>query len=87
MRAARRLLEVARGISVGDLDQDADVKVGGELGATAAAFADMVSYLREIERATQRIADGDLTADVAPTLRARRARQRAAARWARTCAA
>ncbi|HEY6886246.1 MAG TPA: HAMP domain-containing methyl-accepting chemotaxis protein [Solirubrobacter sp.] len=66
VRAARRLLAAARGISAGDLDQDVDVGVGGELGATAAAFGDMVSYLREMEQAAQRIADGDLTADVEP---------------------
>ena len=51
VRAARRLLAVARGISVGDLDQDVDIKVAGELGATAAAFGDMVAYLREMEQA------------------------------------
>ncbi len=64
--AARRLLAVARGISHGELDQQVDVSVGGELGATAAAFEDMVAYLREIESAGERIADGDLTVDVEP---------------------
>src|SRR4051794_22980517 len=66
VRAARRLLAVARGISVGNLDQDVDVKVAGELGATAEAFGDMVAYLRDMEGAGQRIADGDLTVDVEP---------------------
>ncbi len=66
VRAARRLLAVARGISTGDLDQQVDIKVGGELGATANAFEDMVAYLREIEAAGERIADGDLTVDVEP---------------------
>ncbi len=66
VRAARRLLTVARGISTGDLGQQVDVSVGGELGATAAAFDDMVVYLRDMERAGERIADGDLTVDVEP---------------------
>ncbi|MDA0163667.1 methyl-accepting chemotaxis protein [Solirubrobacter ginsenosidimutans] len=66
VRAARRLLAAAGGISAGDLDQDVNVGVGGELGATAEAFEDMVAYLREMELAAQRIADGDLTADVEP---------------------
>jgi len=65
-RAACRLLAVSRGISTGDLDQRVDVKVGGELGATAEAFEAMVAYLREIETAGERIADGDLTVDVEP---------------------
>ena len=66
VRAARRLLLVARGISSGDLDQDVEVKVAGELGATAAAFGDMVTYLREMEHAAQRIADGDLSVVIEP---------------------
>ena len=77
VRAARRLLVVARGIASGDLDQDVDVKVAGELGATAAAFGDMVAYLREMEQAAQRIADGDLTVDDRAQVRAGRARPRA----------
>jgi methyl-accepting chemotaxis protein len=63
--AARRLLDVARGISAGELDQQVDINVGGELGATAAAFKDMVVYLRG-SSAGERIADGDLTVDVEP---------------------
>jgi methyl-accepting chemotaxis protein len=66
VRTARRLLTAARGIASGDLDQDVDVKTGDELGATAGAFVDMVAYLREIEQAGERIADGDLTIDVEP---------------------
>jgi methyl-accepting chemotaxis protein len=65
--AARRLLTAARGIAAGDLDQDVDVAAAGELGATAAAFGDMVAYLREVEQATGRIADGDLTTELTPT--------------------
>jgi methyl-accepting chemotaxis protein len=65
-RAASRLLAVARGISTGDVDQQVDIEVGGELGATAAAFEAMVTYLREIEAAGERIADGDLTVDIEP---------------------
>ena len=67
VRAARALLTAARGIATGDLDQRIDVDAGGELGATAAAFEDMISYLRTADQAAGRIADGDLTADVVPT--------------------
>jgi methyl-accepting chemotaxis protein len=66
VRTARRLLTAARGIAAGDLDQDVDVATGGELGATAAAFSDMVAYLREVEQAAERIADGDLTTEIEP---------------------
>jgi methyl-accepting chemotaxis protein len=64
--AARRLLTAARGIAAGDLDQDVDVRAGGELGATATAFGDMIAYLREVEQAAGRIADGDLTTEIEP---------------------
>jgi methyl-accepting chemotaxis protein len=66
VRAARRLLTAARGISQGDLSQEIDVSSNDELGATAAAFQDMVGYLREMESAGERIADGNLSVDVAP---------------------
>jgi methyl-accepting chemotaxis protein len=66
VREARRLLAAARGIAAGNLDQHVEVSVGGELGATAAAFEDMVDYLRDIQQAGERIADGDLSVDVEP---------------------
>jgi methyl-accepting chemotaxis protein len=66
VRAARALVAAARGIATGDVDQQVDITVGGELGATASAFDDMVDYLRTMERAGGRIADGDLTVEVEP---------------------
>jgi methyl-accepting chemotaxis protein len=66
VRAARALLAAARGIAGGNVDQSIEVSVGGELGATAGAFEDMVEYLRTMERAGGRIADGDLTVEVEP---------------------
>ena len=66
VRAARTLVSAARGIATGDVDQRVDVRVGGELGATADAFEDMVEYLRTMERAGGQIADGDLTVEVEP---------------------
>jgi methyl-accepting chemotaxis protein len=66
VRAARTLLAAARGIAGGNVDQSIEVSVGGELGATAGAFEDMVEYLRTMERAGGRIADGDLTVEVEP---------------------
>jgi methyl-accepting chemotaxis protein len=66
IRSARGLLGAARGIAAGDLDQHVDVRGGGELAATARAFDDMVAYLRTMESAGERIADGDLSVDVEP---------------------
>jgi methyl-accepting chemotaxis protein len=66
VRAARTLLAAARGIAGGNVDQSIDVAIGGELGATAGAFEDMVAYLRTMERAGSLIADGDLTVEIEP---------------------
>src|SRR3954451_2289771 len=63
VRGARGLLDAARGIAAGDLAQHVDVRVGGELGATAGAFEQMVDYLRTMERAGERIAESDPTLD------------------------
>jgi methyl-accepting chemotaxis protein len=70
VRVSRRLLAAARGIAAGDLEQRIDVSSGDELGATAGAFRQMIDYLRDIAGAGERIAQGDLSADV--TLRSER---------------
>jgi methyl-accepting chemotaxis protein len=70
VRVSRRLLAAARGIAAGDLEQRIDVSSGDELGATVGAFRQMIDYLRDIAGAGERIAQGDLSADV--TLRSER---------------
>ena len=60
------VLRAAEGIAEGDLDQHLEVKSRDEIGAMATAFGHMVDYLRGMSGAARRIADGDLTADVAP---------------------
>jgi methyl-accepting chemotaxis protein len=64
--AARRMLAAARGIAVGDVDQDVRATSSDELGQTANAFAEMIDYLRTTAAAAERIADNDLTVDVEP---------------------
>jgi methyl-accepting chemotaxis protein len=45
-RGVRQMLNAADGIAGGDVDQSIDVRSQDELGATAAAFARMIDYLR-----------------------------------------
>jgi methyl-accepting chemotaxis protein len=66
VRVARRLLAASRGIAEGDLEQRIDVNSGDELGATAGAFGQMIDYLRDMAAVGERIAGGDLSADVEP---------------------
>ena len=76
MRGVRQVLVAAEGIAEGDVDQHVDVKSRDEIGQMAAAFGRMVEYLRESAGIAARVADGDLTVEVKPRSRARRARQR-----------
>jgi methyl-accepting chemotaxis protein len=61
-----QMLGAARGISEGDLDQRLAVTSRDELGDTAAAFEEMVTYLDRMASAAKRIAAGDLTVEVEP---------------------
>jgi methyl-accepting chemotaxis protein len=68
-RPLRRLERAAGRISTGDLDVDReidrDIENRDETGRTARAFLAMRAYLQETAGAAQRIADGDLTVELA----------------------
>ena len=63
---AAEMLRVAQGISEGDVNQEITVRSDDELGQTAAAFASMIEYLKEVARTLERIARGDLTIEPSP---------------------
>lgn len=65
-RAVRQVRGAAQGIARGDPEQHIEVASRDELGDMAAAFREMVAYLNRMAEAAQRIAGGDLAADVAP---------------------
>jgi methyl-accepting chemotaxis protein len=65
-RGVGQMLRAARGIAVGDVEQDVQVTSNDELGDTALAFQDMIAYLRETAEAAERIAGGDLTVRIEP---------------------
>jgi methyl-accepting chemotaxis protein len=62
----KQLLAAAQGISEGDVAQTVDLRSRDELGETADAFREMVSYLQGAAGAADRIAAGDLTVEVEP---------------------
>jgi methyl-accepting chemotaxis protein len=64
--AVRQLLKAARGIAIGDVNQEVNVTSKDELGETADAFKTMVDYLKDMAAAAGKIADGDLTVTVQP---------------------
>ncbi len=63
-RPLRALEQAAARISAGDLDINLTITSRDEIGRTAQAFTTMRAYLRDTAEAVQRVADGDLTADV-----------------------
>jgi methyl-accepting chemotaxis protein len=70
---ARRLMqpldtmaEAAGRIAIGDVDVEVETRSEDEIGRMAAAFREMVAYLRSMVGAAERVAAGDLTVEVAP---------------------
>ena len=66
-RGVMQMLNAANGIAGGDVDQRVEVNSTDELGATAAAFARMIDYLKAMVSAAARIAEGDLASEVTPS--------------------
>jgi methyl-accepting chemotaxis protein len=65
-RGAIQMRNAARGIALGDVEQDVDISSRDELGETGAAFGEMIAYLRETADAARRIGAGDLTTELEP---------------------
>jgi len=61
-----RMARAAAGIAGGDLDQTITLQSRDELGQMAAAFGRMIDYLKSMATVAGQMAEGDLTADVAP---------------------
>ena len=61
-----QMVGVSDALAQGDVDQRVDHRGTDELGRLADSFRSMLDYLRDMARATTRLADGDLTATVAP---------------------
>ncbi len=66
VRNVGAVLQAARGIAEGDVEQDVRVTSRDEVGDMARAFADMVAYLKGMAAVAHRIAAGDLTVQVQP---------------------
>jgi methyl-accepting chemotaxis protein len=65
-RGLGRLVAAARGIAHGDVEQDVQLTSNDELGDAGRAFTEMVDYLKASVASADRIADGDLSHDIAP---------------------
>ncbi|MCB0165163.1 MAG: HAMP domain-containing protein [Anaerolineae bacterium] len=65
-RTVNIVTSAAVGIAEGDLEQWVEVDSHDELGRMAAAFQQMIAHLKYMASATDRLAQGDLTADIEP---------------------
>jgi methyl-accepting chemotaxis protein len=65
-RRTHRLLVAAEGIALGELEHDVSTENRDEIGDATRAFGRMITYLRDLADAVTRVADGDLTVEVAP---------------------
>jgi methyl-accepting chemotaxis protein len=63
---AKQMAAVAEAVAQGDIDQQVTLVRRDEFGDLANAFRDMVAYLQEMADAADRLAQGDLGADVTP---------------------
>jgi methyl-accepting chemotaxis protein len=60
------LVKTSEALAHGDLDQEIKVKSNDEIGDMAAAYANVVDYMKEIAAMTTKIADGDLSVQIKP---------------------
>ncbi len=64
--AMKQMTRAAKGLALGDLDQQIDARSRDEVGEMAQAFQAMIGYQREMARVAEAVAKGDLTHDVQP---------------------
>jgi len=62
----KQIATTAEAIAEGDVDQEIEIVRGDELGDLANAFRNMIAYLQEMADEADRLARGDLKADVTP---------------------
>ncbi len=62
----KTIADIAVNISEGDVDHQIDTNYSGEIGQLARSFHSLIDYVKEIARASERIAANDLTVTVTP---------------------
>jgi methyl-accepting chemotaxis protein len=60
------LVTIGKAIAVGDVAQDVKVKSGDEVGEVMQVLADIVSYMKEMAVASEKLAKGDLNVELSP---------------------
>jgi len=61
-----RLVSISQAVAVGDIDQDVKAKSSDEVGQVTQAFADVITYLKEMAAAANTISEGNLSIEIQP---------------------
>jgi methyl-accepting chemotaxis protein len=62
----KAMAQTARGLALGDINQEVTYTSRDEVGVLADSFRALINYQREMAKAAEHIADGDLTVGVQP---------------------
>jgi methyl-accepting chemotaxis protein len=62
----KSLVRTSEALAVGDVEQQIAFKSNDEIGTLATAYSKVVDYMKEMAAVSQRMASGDLTAEVRP---------------------
>ncbi len=65
-RPLKSLVRTSEALAAGDVDQEISFTSSDEIGALASAYSKVVDYMKEMAAVSQRMAGGDLSADVKP---------------------
>ena len=62
----KSLTKTSEALAAGDVEQKITVKSNDEIGTLAGAYSKLVDYMKEMAAVSERMANGDLTAEVKP---------------------
>ncbi len=65
-RPMRKIMEVARAVSRGEVDQSVDHRSKDEIGQLADSFRESIAYIQDLSKAVNAICAGDLRANLTP---------------------
>jgi len=65
-RPLKSLVRTSEALAVGDVEQQIDFRSSDEIGTLANAYSKVVDYMKEMAAVSQRMAGGDLSAEVRP---------------------
>ena len=66
IRPLASMVKTSEALAEGDVDQKVEVRSNDEIGALATAYSKLINYMKEMAGATEKLASGDLSAEITP---------------------